>query len=105
MTGKRKRYSAEFKAKRLSVAQSVDFCVEAVEEALTRHGKPEIFSTDQGGRFSNEEFVTLPPVNRIARNSMGICLDFYNRRRPHPSLDGRTPDQVHFDARSAAKAA
>jgi putative transposase len=28
------------------------FCVEAVEEALTHHGKPEIFNTDQGSQFS-----------------------------------------------------
>ncbi len=31
-----------------------------------------------------------------ARNSIGRYLDFYNRRRPHSSLDGGTPDQAYF---------
>ena len=32
-----------------------------------------------------------------ARASLGGYLDFYNRRRPHTSLDRRTPDQAYFD--------
>ncbi len=32
-----------------------------------------------------------------ARNSIGRYLDFYNGRRPHSSLDDRTPDQAYFD--------
>jgi putative transposase len=31
-----------------------------------------------------------------ARTSIGRYVDLYNRRRPHSSLDGRTPDQVYF---------
>ena len=31
-----------------------------------------------------------------ARASIGQYLDFYNRRRPHSSLDGTTPDQAYF---------
>ena len=31
-----------------------------------------------------------------ARTSVGRYLDFYNRRRPHSSLDGNTPDHVYF---------
>jgi putative transposase len=31
-----------------------------------------------------------------ARASIGRYLDFYNRRRPHSSLDGTTPDQAYF---------
>ncbi len=33
-----------------------------------------------------------------ARASIGGYLDFYNRKRPHSSLDARTPDQAYFDA-------
>ena len=33
-----------------------------------------------------------------ARTKLTTYLDFYNRRRPHSSLDGRTPDTVYFDA-------
>ena len=32
-----------------------------------------------------------------ARASLGRYLDFYNRRRPHSSLDARTPDRAYFD--------
>ena len=34
-----------------------DFCVEAVEEALAKYGKPEIFNTDQGSQFTGEAFT------------------------------------------------
>jgi putative transposase len=33
-----------------------------------------------------------------ARNSIGRYLDFYNRRRPHSSLDGSTPDQAYLNS-------
>jgi putative transposase len=31
---------------RVSITPEADFCIEAVEDALARHGKPEIFNTD-----------------------------------------------------------
>lgn len=37
---------------RLSISMTADFCIEAVEEAIARHGKPEIFNTDQGSQFT-----------------------------------------------------
>jgi putative transposase len=42
---------------------------------------------------------------REARASIGRYLDFYNRKRPHSSLDARTPDQVYFDHLPQAVAA
>lgn len=50
---------------RLSVTRTVDFCLEAVEEALTRHGRPEIFNTDQGSQFTSSEFIDLLLANCI----------------------------------------
>nr|ART40260.1 K399 [uncultured bacterium] len=41
-------YSRRVLAWRLSITLTTDFCLEAVEDALQRHGKPEIFNTDQG---------------------------------------------------------
>jgi putative transposase len=38
---------------RLSNTMDVSFCVSALEEALTRFGKPEIFNTDQGSQFTS----------------------------------------------------
>ena len=43
-------FSRKVLAWRLSITLSADFCVEALEEALARHGKPEIFNTDQGSQ-------------------------------------------------------
>ena len=44
---------------RVSITLSADFCVEALEEALARHGRPEIFNTDQGSQFTSTEFITV----------------------------------------------
>jgi putative transposase len=40
-----------------------------------------------------------------ARASIGRYLDFYNRKRPHSSLDARTPDQAYFDSLPVVAAA
>ena len=42
---------------RLSNTLTTDFCVEAVQEAVTRCGSPEIFNTDQGCQFTSQEFT------------------------------------------------
>src|SRR6185437_9008982 len=44
---------------RVAITMESDFCVEAVAEALARHGKPEIFNTDQGSQFTGEAFTGL----------------------------------------------
>ncbi|MGU3330497.1 IS3 family transposase [Methylobacterium mesophilicum] len=120
---------------RLPITMEADFCVEAVEEAFARHGKPEIFNTDQGSQFTSHAFTSVLLnaeiatsmdgrgvwrdnifVERLwrsvkyeeiylrtydtvstARASIGRYLAFYNGRRPHSSLDRRTPDQAYFD--------
>ena len=35
------------------------FCVEALEEALSRYGKPEVFNTDQGSQFTSLDFTNV----------------------------------------------
>ena len=49
----------------LSITMEADFCIEAVEEALARHGKPEIFNTDQGSQFTSAAFTGLLHDNAI----------------------------------------
>ena len=44
---------------RLSITLGVDFCIEAVDEALRLHGRPEIFNTDQGSQFTSDAFTEL----------------------------------------------
>ena len=119
---------------RLSITMEVDFCIDAVEAALAKHGRPEIFNTDQGSQFTSDAFTGLLLksgvaismdgrgawrdnvfVERIwrsvkyeevylrayesvgeARASLGRYLDFYNSKRPHSSLDAKTPDHAYY---------
>jgi putative transposase len=128
-------FSRRVLAWRVSITMEVDFCLEAVEEALAKHGKPEIFNTDQGSQFTSAAFTGLLQDNAIAismdgkgswrdnvfverlwrsvkyeevylraydsvaeaRTSLGRYLGFYNAKRPHSSLDARTPDHAYFN--------
>jgi len=51
---------------RLSNTLTTDFCIEAIQEAMHRHGTPEIFNTDQGSQFTSTEFTQLLKANGIA---------------------------------------
>jgi transposase InsO family protein len=50
---------------RLSNTLTTDFCLDAVEEALSKYGKPKIFNTDQGSQFTDSDFVKLIKGNGI----------------------------------------
>ena len=62
---------------RLSNTMDKSFCVEAVQEALDRYGKPEIFNTDQGVQFTCEAFISTLSAQgiRISMDGKGRCLD------------------------------
>jgi len=123
---------------KLSITMEASFCVETLEDALAKHGKPGIFNTDQGSQFTCPAFTGVLArhdvaismdgkgawrdnvfVERLwrsvkyeevylhaydsvsaARDGIGRYLDLYNRRRPHSSLDGRTPDKAYFQHES-----
>ncbi|MCI1003121.1 MULTISPECIES: IS3 family transposase [Ochrobactrum] len=51
---------------RLSITMEADFCIEAVEEALARYGKPDIFNTDQGSQFTSIDFTAVLKKAEIA---------------------------------------
>jgi len=55
---------------RVSISMNTDFCIEAVEEALAKYGKPETFNTDQGSQFTSAEFTGL-----LAQNGIAISMD------------------------------
>ncbi len=42
---------------RVSNTMTPDFCLEALQEALGKYGKPEIFNTDQGSQFTSGEWI------------------------------------------------
>jgi putative transposase len=46
------------------------FCVETLEDALARHGKPDIFNTDQGSQFTGSLFTGV-----LANNNIAISMD------------------------------
>jgi putative transposase len=52
-------YSRRVLAWRVSITMTADFCVTASEEAPARHGKPEIFDTDQGSKFNGTAFTAV----------------------------------------------
>ena len=54
---------------RLSNSMDVEFCLEALDEALC-HGRPEIFNTDQGSQFTSAEFT-----GRLTKASIAISMD------------------------------
>ena len=77
---------------RLSNTLTTDFCVDAVQEAITRYGTPEIFNTDQGCQFTSQEFTGLLKdhgiqISRDGRGGGGTmssssgCGGVSNRRR------------------------
>jgi len=130
-------------AHRVSITMEAGFCMEALEEAIGKYGKPEIFNSDQGSQFTSEAFTGVLLDHKVAismdgkgawrdnvfverlwksvkyeevylkaydtvaqaRGSLGRYLDFYNRHRPHSSLDRRTPDEAYFDPSPMAAAA
>jgi putative transposase len=63
-------FSRRVLAWRVSITLDVEFCLEAVEEALTRYGKPEIFNTDQGSQFTSIDFTGL-----LLKNAITISMD------------------------------
>lgn len=120
---------------RVSITLDAAFCIEALEEALAKHGQPEIFNSDQGSQFTSTDFIKVLASRQIkitmdgkgawhdnvfverlwrsikyeevylrayasvseARAGIGRYIGFYNGRRPHSSLDCRTPDQAYFN--------
>ncbi len=62
---------------RLSLTMEADFCVEAVQEAMAKHGRPEIFNSDQGVQFTSAGFLDeLETAGvRISMDGKGRFLD------------------------------
>jgi putative transposase len=61
---------------RLSITMETNFCIEALEEALASHEKPEIFNTDQGSQFTSEAFTGM-----LKKHGIKISMDGKGRWR------------------------
>jgi putative transposase len=70
-------FSRRVLAWRVSISLDTTFCVEALQEALERHGQPDIFNTDQGVQFTSAEFLAELAVRgvRISMDGKGRYLD------------------------------
>lgn len=118
---------------RVSNTMDAAFCIEALEEALARYGRPDIFNSDQGSQFTSPRFTGVLQAAgvRISMDGRGRWMDnvfierlwrslkyeciylhafetgtdlragltswitYYNTRRPHSTLAGRTPDEAY----------
>jgi putative transposase len=70
-------YSRRVLSWRVSNTLDTGFCVEALQEALSRFGKPEIFNTDQGSQFTAESFTGVLRAHeiKISMDGKGRCTD------------------------------
>ena len=61
----------------LSNTQDSDFCVSALEKAIEKFGKPEIFNTDQGAQFTSKKFTGKLNSHdiKISMDGKGRCID------------------------------
>jgi len=70
-------YSRRVLAWRLSNTMETSFCVEALQEALSLFGTPEIFNTDQGAQFTADSFINVLRTCgiKISMDGKGRCID------------------------------
>jgi putative transposase len=70
-------FSRRVLAWRVSITMEADFCIEALEEALATHGRPEIFNTDQGSQFTGAAFTSVLAVQdiKISMDGKGAWRD------------------------------
>jgi len=69
-------FSRRVLAWKLSITMDVSFCIEALEDALSRNETPEIFNTDQGSQFTSEVFT-----GRLKKEGIKISMDGKGRWR------------------------
>lgn len=63
-------YSRKILSWRLSNTMDTSFCLDALDEALRKYGKPEIFNTDQRSQYTSFEFT-----NKLRANNIKISMD------------------------------
>jgi putative transposase len=63
-------FSRRVLSSRVSITMETAFCVDTLADALARHGKPEIFNTDQGSQFTGAAFTAV-----LIKNGIAISMD------------------------------
>lgn len=77
---------------RVSNTLDVEFRLEALDEAMARFGRPEIFNTDQGRQFTSPRLTGL-----LQRAGLTRWIGYYNAGRPHSALAGQPPQRGIWD--------
>ena len=75
-------YTRKVLAWRLSNTLTADFCVEALEAAIARYGRPDIFNTDQGCQFTGVEFTGV-----LTQHQIRISMDGKGRWRDNVFIE------------------
>ncbi|AZB94332.1 IS3-like element ISAba14 family transposase [Acinetobacter pittii] len=70
-------HSRKVLAHRVSISMEVDFCISALNEAIEKYGRPEIFNTDQGSQFTSDAFIDVLKSNgiQISMDGKGRWVD------------------------------
>lgn len=70
-------YSRKVLSWKLSISLESEFCVVALEEAIEKYGKPDIFNTDQGVQYTSKSFTDVLKENdiKISMDGKGRALD------------------------------
>ena len=99
-------YSRKILAWRLSNTMDVDFCIEALKEALAKHGTPEIFNTDQGSQFTSGDWIDVltDAKIKISMDGKGRWIDNRMIERLWRSLKYECVYLHPFERGSEAKA-
>lgn len=99
-------YSRRVLAWRLSNTLTTDFCVEALQEAIARYGRPEIFNTDQGSQFTSAEFTGVLKEHgiQISMDGKGCWRDNVFVERLWRTIKYEEVYLKAYDSVSAAKA-
>ncbi|MFX5212118.1 IS3 family transposase [Acinetobacter baumannii] len=70
-------HSRKVLAHRVSISMEVTFCIETLNEAIEKYGRPEIFNTDQGSQFTSDAFIDVLKSNgiQISMDGKGRWVD------------------------------
>ena len=100
-------YSRYVLSWKVSISLSSDFCVDALEEALSLYGKPDIFNTDQGVQFTSQAFVLVLEAKKISisMDGKGRALDNVFIERFWRSLKQEKIYRIELDTVKEAKQA
>jgi putative transposase len=98
-------YSRKVLSWRLSITMDVQFYVAAMQDAIARHGVPEIVNTDQGSQFTSYEFTELLKAHgiRISMDGRGRWLDNVFIERLWRSVKHEEVYLKAYDSVSAAR--